>query len=204
MATQKLATQTTHLDIHLTTEPSEFDKAYFIQTREEIDTEKRERDTILNFCVAILGAVAFGIIQSDNAQTFFKDLTPASFAIGISALLIISSLFWVRYKKMQQISDRWFTLLHLMEHFGNDPLNEPWLEKVVTDSFKTSRYNSKDLVLNIVFSLPFYGLWIIQTFQSKEQWRIALPFVIILHLVIICYILGRKFTDPFKGKVFVK
>jgi len=36
-------------------DPSEFERAYFQQTRTEIENDKRERDFILNIAVVIVG-----------------------------------------------------------------------------------------------------------------------------------------------------
>jgi len=100
-------------------EPSGFDREYFLQTRKEIDTEKRERDHLLNFAVVILGALAFAVVQSEKAQQFLQE--PYSLMLEISTLIILTSLFWVRRKKLQQISDRWYTLYHMALRNMNRP-----------------------------------------------------------------------------------
>ena len=52
--------------------PTSFEKEYFIQTRQEIDTEKRERDRILNFIVLILGAIGFALIREEVNLLYFS------------------------------------------------------------------------------------------------------------------------------------
>ena len=44
-------------------EISEFDKAYFIQTRKEIDTEKQERDKLLHFAILFLTGISVAATQ---------------------------------------------------------------------------------------------------------------------------------------------
>lgn len=51
---------------------SDFDREYFIQTRKEIDTEKRERDHILNIAIIVLGALGFAFIQKDESRQFIE------------------------------------------------------------------------------------------------------------------------------------
>ena len=86
-------------------EPSSFDREYFLQTRREIDTEKRERDHLLNFAVVILGALAFAVVQNEAARALVQEWY--SLLFEVATLTILTSLFWVRKKKLQQIADRW-------------------------------------------------------------------------------------------------
>lgn len=179
-------------------EPSKFIIAYFIQTRKEIDTEKRERDQMLNFAVLVLGAIAFAISQSETAQEFLKK--PEALALEIPAIVIISTLFWIRYKKLQQISDRWYTLHRLaLRYFGKERVEE-MLEGVVVKYLPTWRYIRKDFILNFAFSLPVYGLLFLQFlygYSCRQWWRIILALMaIILHCVLSSIILGRKLRDP--------
>jgi len=179
-------------------EPSEFVRAYFVQTRNEIDTEKRERDRILDFIVLILGALAFGIFQSESAQRFLD--RPEALAIEMPALAIISALFWIRWRKLQQISDRWFALHRIaIRHYSEERVKE-MLEGVVFKDLPSWRYISKDFVLNIALCLPVYGLLILQAIEghsADQWWRIGLPIgAIVLHVVLSSAVLGRRMRDP--------
>lgn len=179
-------------------EPSEFVRAYFMQTRDEIDTEKRERDQILNFAILVLGAFGFAVAQSETAQRFLQE--PEALALEIPALVIISTLLWIRYKKLQQISDRWFTLHRIaVRHFGKEHVDET-LEGVVVKDLTTWRYIRKDFMLNIALCLPVYGLLLLQLligYSVGQGWQIVLPMAaIVLHLVSSSAILGRKLRDP--------
>lgn len=179
-------------------EPSSFIRAYFIQTRKEIDTEKRERDQMLNFALLVLGAIGFAVAQSETAQIFLHK--PEALAIEIPALIIISSLFWIRYKKLYQISDRWFTLHRIaIRHFGKKRVQE-MLEGIVVNNLTRWRYIRKDFMLNIAFCSPIYGLIIIQWidgYLSRQHWRISLTTAtIVVHFILSSFILGRKMHEP--------
>lgn len=179
-------------------EPNKFVWAYFIQTRKEIDTEKRERDQMLNFAVLVLGAIGFAVVQSETAQKYLKH--PEAIGIEIAALVIISSLFWIRYKKLQQIADRWFVLHRIViKHFGKKTSHE-MLEGVVSKYLTTWRYIRKDFILNISFSLPIYGMLALQFidgYRKGDNWRVIISAAIIaLHPILSSLILGRKLRDP--------
>jgi hypothetical protein len=57
----------------MTKEQDEFVREYFMQTRREIDTVKRQRDLIVNFAIIVFGAVSFGVINSKEARDFMKE-----------------------------------------------------------------------------------------------------------------------------------
>ncbi len=177
---------------------SDFELEYFIQTRKEIDTEKRERDQMLNFVLLILGAIGFGVTQSETAQEFLQE-TDALF-VELPVLFIISTLFWVRYKKLRQIADRWFVLHRIALHcFGKERVAE-MLEGIVYKDLTKWRYIRKDFVLNIAFCLPIYGLILIPLFNLYSGVRIlriiSLILIVVLHFVVSSIILGRKIKDP--------
>ena len=176
----------------------EFDRAYFIQTRLEIDTEKRERDRILNFAVVVLGALGFAVVQSDNAQEIFKQ--PHSLAFQVSTLIILTSLFFARRMKLRQIADRWYTLSHMLKRYYGEDRAATYMEVVVLRGFKHARYVKKDVVLCLSLSLPIYSLVGVTSLSLflPLGLRLAIPFVIIgTHVFVSLCILGRKLTDPF-------
>src|SRR2546430_2291609 len=94
-------------------EPSEFERAYFQQTRTEIENDKRERDFLLNVAVVIVGGgtvVAVGGGLSPN-KAFTSG---ATLALVIPGLALISGLMWIRREKLKQIADRWEILYSLL------------------------------------------------------------------------------------------
>jgi len=146
---------------------SDFEREYFLQTRREIDTEKHERDQLLNFAILVLGAIVFGVAQSENAQRFLEEATAP--AIEVPALAITSTLCWIRRKKLQQIADRWFVLhLMLVEHFGSERA-ETSLEGIAVQGLRGRRYVWKDVVLNWALSLPLY---VLLATQVPVGWRL--------------------------------
>jgi len=180
-------------------EPNKFVREYFIQTRKEIDTEKRERDQILNFAVLILGAIGFAIFQSETAQEFLQQ--PKALTVELPALVIITSLFWIRRKKLQQIADRWFVLHRLAERYFDKEDIEMMLEEIVLKKFLKRTYVRKDFFLNIALCLPIYGLLILQLldgFHKDQLWRtIFIIIIVILHSIFSFFLLYIKLKNPF-------
>ncbi|MFB3880999.1 MAG: hypothetical protein ACE149_07030 [Armatimonadota bacterium] len=179
-------------------ELDEFAKAYFIQTRSEIDTEKRERDQMLNFAILVLGAIGFAICGSGEAQTFLRQ--PEALAVEVPALAIVSSLLWVRRKKLQQIADRWFVLERMaLRHFGQKSTGE-MLEGVVCRNLTTWRYIAKDFVLNFILSSPIYGLLILQMSEGlghRQPWRAVLAAALLIsHAATTGAVFGRTIRNP--------
>ena len=179
-------------------EISDFDKEYFLQTRKEIDMEKRERDQILNFAIIILGALGFAFVQSDKAKEFVKH--PQSIMFEVSTLIILTSLFWVRRKKLQQISDRWYTLYRMaVRNLGKELASET-MEAVVIYGFEKARYMRKDVVLNYALSLPIYTLLFISAYSVQLPLLLKLFIaltIVVIHVIISFCILATKMQDPF-------
>lgn len=133
---------------------NDFRRAYFVQTRQEIDTEKRERDYILYLVILVLGALGFAIIQSDKAQEFLKN--PYSLFMDVGTVILILSLFWLRRMKMRQIADRWLVLHSIIKN-GNVGIEEATsLEAIVTAGLRRRRYLWKDWVVGCAICLPIF------------------------------------------------
>ena len=165
----------------------DFCQKYIIQTRREIDTEKQHRDSLLNFAIAVMGALGFGVLQNDDLPKLLSH--PAVGYIGISILLIITSLFWVRRKKLQQIADRWFVLWHLAKKYPEEFPN-PSLESLVCPNLTRWTYTVKDTVLAIALSSPVYVLaWFSQSGPR------ATKFVIPVHILATIALLFRGLKD---------
>ena len=170
---------------------------YYLQTRREIDTEKQERDKLLHFIILVLGAVSFSVAQSTEAQRFLQH--PKGLAVTLPAMVIISSLFWVRRKKLQQIADRWHVLQDLLaghcssEHLGSS------LEAAAMTGFAERRYVLKDAVLNGALSLAIYPLVF---FQLDAGLKLLSTVIIFLLIVIVhggstTWLLYRRLRSPF-------
>lgn len=113
---------------------SDFDREYFIQARKEIDTEKRERDHILNIAVVVLGALGFAFIQNDGARQFVQNMY--SFLFEISVLTILTSLFFIRWMKLRQIADRWYSLYRMLNRYYGFEKSREYMETIVIKGFK--------------------------------------------------------------------
>jgi hypothetical protein len=186
-------------------ESSDFDREYFLQTRREIDTEKRERDHLLNFAVVILGALAFAVVQSDKAKQFLQE--PYSLMFEISTLIILTSLFWVRRKKLQQISDRWYTLYHMALRNMSEEWMSQSMEAVVINGFFKARYIRKDLALNVALSLPIYTLVFVSSLRLPfHLWLSVITGVLIVtgHLTVSWVLLAKKLIDAFPVEIETK
>ncbi|MCX7346993.1 MAG: hypothetical protein NTU78_14850 [Alphaproteobacteria bacterium] len=133
----------------------DFRKAYFVQTRQEIDTEKRERDHILHLIVLVLGALGFAIIQSEKAQEFLKN--PYSLLMEAGTVVLFMALFWLRRAKMQQIADRWFVLRAILKSGDIGIPENKSLEALVTAGLQGRRYLRKDWVVCWAVCIPLAG-----------------------------------------------
>ncbi len=130
-------------------------RQYFLQTRQEIDTEKKQRDSLLNFAIAVMGVLGFGLLQNENSTSFVEH--QATFWVSVGILVILTSLFWVRRKKLQQIADRWFVLNQLAISNPEDFPN-PSLEALVCPKLTKWTYSIKDAVLSVALATPVYAL----------------------------------------------
>lgn len=175
----------------------DFIKAYFIQTRQEIDTEKRERDQILHFVILVLGAMGFAIIQSDKAQVFLSH--PCALITEFGTLILILTLFWIRRKKLHQISDRWFVLHSLLKTESLGVSEDISMEAIVIPDLQTTRYTRKDVWLNWSVSLPIWSL-VAVTFCSigLHKWVLVLLLFsgLIIQWIVSFIFLGRSFKCP--------
>ena len=175
---------------------SDFQKAYFLQTRQEIDTDKKIRDTTLNFAVLVLGATGFVVFRADNAEVFLKSWN--GLALAVSAIIIITSLFYARREKMRQITDRWFVLHDLLKRNPEWLNSDATIEAIVTYGFSKhvhgmQRYITKDFILNTAFCSP---LFIATVFFHPAVGA----GVIGLFLAMICWLHLKKIPDPL-GKI---
>lgn len=187
-------------------EKNSFYWKYFVQTRQEIDNEKKERDQILNF--AVVGIVtAIGLVASrlTNSSSATFTASPLYLLLEGALLFIISSFMWIRYKKLKQISERWFVLKHYFEYQLG--LDMP-LEKFVCDDLTSNRYLKKDFVLNIALCSPIYGLMVYQLFslplQNTTIFIICNTLLLFLHVSLSWGILSRHFPDPYSNKKSIK
>lgn len=175
------------------TQPSDFQKAYFIQTRQEIDTDKKIRDTTLNFAIVVLGAAGFVVFRSDNAGQFVKTIN--GFALSVSVLIVITSLFYARREKMMQLMDRWFVLHHLLRQNPDWLGTDGSLETLVSTGFLKprrtllQRYFAKDFYLNIAFCCPLFVATML------FQWVIGL-LVTLFFVAVIGSLHLRTMSDP--------
>lgn len=141
----------------MTNEQLQFCRDYFIQTRKEVDNEKHERDSLLNFVVAAIGAFGFAI---------FKDFTPEKFAatlkgglpvgLAVCGVAFITVVIAIRYQKLRQIADRWVVLNEMLKNVPSPTGSRETLESAVCRKFQNGDYQRKDQALLIVLSLPFY------------------------------------------------
>ena len=159
---------------------SEFEQQYFIQTRQEIDAEKQERNKILNYAIIALGAVALTFSRVDNPLSPLR--SPVALCFYYPFLLFVSILIAARRAKIRQIFDRWFVLRGILAA-RSEPKGWVPLEKVVCDGFHDKRYLAEDRLLHLGLSLVPYSL--IGLVASGLRWYLAIPAVLLAtaHLI---------------------
>jgi len=150
---------------------SEFELQYFIQTRREIDTEKQERNKLLNYAVLATSAFSLALAQIEKSTQFL--MSPWAFCLYIPLLFLISGLVAARRMKLRQISDRWLTLYDILRvrNVARDWIS---LEDTVIKGLKGKRYLYEDLWLHMGLSLIVYGLIVsvvVRLFQTQAAWK---------------------------------
>jgi hypothetical protein len=175
------------------TQPTDFQKAYFLQTRQEIDTDKKIRDTTLNMAVLVLGGVAFAVFKGDNTLALVR--STHGFCLNLAAVVIVTALCYARREKMRQISDRWCVLFHLLRDNPNWLNSEKTLESIVLKGFRPpnrelQRYITKDFWLNVALCSPLLvGIFVFSVLTGVVVGAVFLSFAMWLHL--------KRIKDPF-------
>lgn len=159
---------------------SEFERQYFLQTRQEIDTEKQERNKILNYAIVALGAVALTFSRVDNPLSPLR--SPAALCFYYPFLLFVSILIAARRAKMRQISDRWFVLRGILAA-RSEPKGWVPLEKIVCDGFDNKRYLAEDRLLHLGLSLVPYSLIGLVAYGLCWYWPILVVLPVMAHLI---------------------
>lgn len=174
-------------------QPTDFQRAYFIQTRQEIDTDKKIRDTTLNMAVLVLGGVAFAVFKGDNTLALIR--SAHGFCLNLAAIVIVTALCYARREKMRQISDRWCVLYHLLRDHPEWLNSEKTLESIVLRGFRPpkkalQRYITKDFWLNVALCSPLLvGVSIFNLPIGMGVGVVFLAFAMWLHL--------KRIKDPF-------
>lgn len=149
---------------------SEFEREYFVQTRQEIDTEKGQRDRFVHYAMLLLGALAFGAIQSPEARDFLL-LDPINAALlAVTVLVMLTAMAYVRWKKLSQIADRWYVLREMLQDALPPEKAERSLEQSVVEGFVSRRYVRKDICLHVALSFPAYVLLLVSAMSMGSPW----------------------------------
>ncbi len=165
---------------------SEFELQYFIQTRREIDTEKQERNKLLNYAVLATGAFSVALSQIEKSTEFL--MSPWALFMYIPLLFLISGLVAARRMKLRQIADRWQTLYDII-HARNVAQDWVPLEDKVMEGLKGKRYLYEDFYLHLGLSLIVYGLIVLVVFrifltQLALKWVLFGAVIILSHFLI--------------------
>jgi len=119
---------------------------------------------------------------------------------------MITSLFWIRWKKLNQIAHRWFVLHKMCINLFGEKKTDDLLEGIVYKGLHASKYTRKDLILNYSLSMPLYLSLLYQCkkcmAQNKELYfLISITCIgIALHAIISFILLSRKCEDPFSNR----
>lgn len=102
---------------------------YFVQTRREIDKEKDQRQLILNFIFLSIGGVIITVaVQISKIQLTARE----SLILFGATTLGILGLFGVRAHMLQNIANRWFTLLYFAgANWLTDVTDRPYVFELI-------------------------------------------------------------------------
>ena len=169
-------------------ELNDFYKDYFIQTRKEIDTDKIERDRLLHFVIILFGGVLVLFTQENLSRELLN--TTIEVLLHFSFLIIVTTIFWVRWKKMSHIADRWNTLYKILEKSGEEIT--VFLENKVIQGLKKRRYVRQDVFLCLSFCLPSYSLLFFSIFSKSGK---CLRYTGIVLVIVVIHILLKHQMD---------
>ena len=168
---------------------SEFEHEYFIQTRREIDTEKQERNKILNYAILATGAVSLLLSKTDIPTRGLESAT--ALWLYFPLLLLVSVLTAARRSKLRQIADRWFTLQEML-HARKLPKGWQPLEEVVCHGLEGRRYLFEDFLLHHALSIILYALILLAAKTLSPRQIAVVVLAVLTHLVWSCVWLLRR------------
>ena len=172
---------------------------YFEQTRKECDTEKTEKDKVLNYAILVSGgASVFGIYKID-----FVSINQSIITILISTILLFTmvTLFGWRRQKIQAQALRWAVLKEIIDKRKTDT---DWItvEDIIIDGLKVNKHGIHDKWFFVELSLPFltFTFWhSYLIFQNTKLYWVAIAILINLFSFFKClYSLGKPLKFNFK------
>jgi len=167
---------------------SPFEREYFIQTRKEIDTEKQERNRILNYGILVIGGIGVALSRVGELLAFLK--SPTGLCLYIPFLVLVSMLIVARRAKLRQIGDRWFVLEAILKA-RKWPKNWVPLETVVCRGLRGMRYLYEDLWLHLGLSMGPYLLIIWVGTSLPLPSAMGLGLLVMAHAIIGSVLLCR-------------
>jgi hypothetical protein len=170
-----------------------FEREYFIQTRKEIDTEKQERNKILNYAILAVGGISLALSRVGEPLLFLR--SPAALCLYVPLLFLISVLLVARRAKLRQIGDRWF-VLESMLRVRAWPKDWTPLECVVCRGLRGRRYLSEDFWVLLGLCIAPYLLIIWVATNLPVRWALPLFLLVLAHAVIGSILLCRPVSPP--------
>jgi len=173
-----------------------FEREYFIQTRKEIDSEKQARTRLFHYAVIVFGGLtAFYIDMYKDSLPNFK-LDFFCMGLAVSLLFILTTIFYVRHRKLLQIAHRWYVLYIMINKWYGLEEARLFLESIVVNGFDKKHYLTKDLALTFCLAFPIYLFLLGFSIKAETNILCLSISVVIVHIVASSLVLGRKVKPP--------
>lgn len=175
------------------------EKSYFEQTRKECDTEKIEKDKLLNYAFLVSGSAGILGLYKVNFDTLENSVLVS--LISTTIIFTISVLFKWRRQKIQAQAYRWKVLKELIDSKKNPNTNWRTLEDIIVAGIDKNKHGIQDKLFFLALCLPFVCFLSIHTYniliKSGKMYIIILP-IIALSLIIESYFaLTKKLRTDF-------
>lgn len=171
----------------------DFEREYFIQTRKEIDTEKQERNKLLNYGILAVGGISLALSRVGEPLGFLR--SPAALCLYFPLLFLISVLLVARRAKLRQIGDRWF-VLESMLRVRAWPKDWTPLEIPICRGLRARRFLSEDFWLLLALCSAPYLLILWVATGLAFRWALPLFVLVVAHAVIGSILLCRPVPRP--------
>jgi hypothetical protein len=144
------------------------------------------------------GGLSIAVLQRSDVAEFM--LAPTALYVEVPLLIILTSMFWARWKKLSQIADRWYVLFYLLKQYLGKERAKRFLEQSVLYGFRARRYVRKDAALNFCLCLPIYAIMVTSFLKSIKAGSLIcglLPLALaVFHAVGSFVLLARPMKVP--------
>lgn len=158
--------------------------SYLEQTRKECDTEKVQKDKVLQYAFLVVGGTSIYGLTNLDQKTIVNAWT--SIIISLAILVIIIGLMNWRRQKFRAQGYRMVVLWGLIKSGTRKGCNWIGIEEIIVNGLKKNVHGRDDLLFVIGLTLPIEALIIFHSYTiifNHKEWFAIIPSIISLILV---------------------